>query len=82
MSWSRREFLYSIPLAGGALVVGVPLVARLALNGVPVVSLHLDQPYLDRTGTAEPYRPPAGLRSGDAIGGMSDMELSRYYGFI
>jgi hypothetical protein len=81
MSWSRREFLYSIPLAGGALVVGMPLVARLALNGVPVVSLHLDQPYLDLTGTAEPYRPPAGMRSADALAHMSDMELSRH-GFI
>jgi hypothetical protein len=82
MTWSRREFLYSIPLAGSALVIGTPLVARLALNGVPVLSLHLDQPYLDPTGTAEPYRPAAGLRSADAIAGMSDMELSRYYGFI
>lgn len=82
MTWSRREFLYSIPLAGGALVIGAPLVAHLAVNGVPVLSLHLDQPYLDPTGTAEPYRPPAGLRSADAIAGMSDMELSRYYGFI
>lgn len=82
MSWSRREFLYSAPLAGVALAVGTPLVARLALNGVPVLSLHLDQPYLDPTGTAQPYRPPAGMRSAEALACMSDMELSRYYGFI
>jgi hypothetical protein len=78
MSWSRREFLCTVPVAGGALVLAPTLV----LKGAPVLTLHLDQPYIDNTGMAEPYRPPAGLRSADALAGMSDMELSRYYGFI
>jgi hypothetical protein len=78
MSWSRREFLCTVPLAGGALVLAPTLV----LKQVPVLSLHLDRPYIDNAGRAQPYRPPAGLRSADAIAGMSDLELSRYYGFI
>lgn len=31
--------------------------------GAGVVSFHMDQPYLDTTGTAAPYHPPRGARS-------------------
>jgi hypothetical protein len=31
----------------------------------PVVAFHADQLYLDQSGLAEPYLPPAGLRSLD-----------------
>jgi hypothetical protein len=49
----------------------------------PVVSFHLDQPYLDLTGLEQPYVPPAGLRSGAPLAALSEQELlSRYYGFI
>lgn len=78
MICSRREFLWTIPLAGGALV----LMPSLVLKSGSVLSFHLDQPYVDPTGLDEPYRPPAGARSGAPLAAMSDMELSRYYGLI
>src|SRR4051794_12446499 len=48
----------------------------------PVVSFHLDQPYLDLTGLEKPYIPPAGMRSGAPLAGLSDEVFSRFYGFI
>lgn len=52
-------------------------------NKPPVVSFHLDQPYLDLTGLGEPYVPPAGLRSGAPLAAFSEEEmLGRFYGFI
>jgi len=49
----------------------------------PVISFHLDQPYLDLTGRETPYVPPAGMRSGAPLAALSEEEvLSRFYGFI
>jgi hypothetical protein len=49
----------------------------------PIVSFHLDQPYLDLTGLQKPYVPPVGTRSGASLAALSEEEvLSRYYGFI
>jgi hypothetical protein len=78
MICSRRDFLCTIPLAGGALV----LLPTLALKSASVVSFHMDQPYVDQTGMAEPFVPPAGMRSAAPLAAMSDLELSRYYGLI
>jgi hypothetical protein len=41
----------------------------------PIISFHLDQPYLDATGTGVPYEPPAGARGADALGALSEAEL-------
>ncbi len=38
----------------------------------PVVSFHLDQPYLDMTGRGIPYRPPPGMRSGQPVAELSE----------
>jgi len=52
-------------------------------TAAPVVSFHLDQPYLDLTGLEKPYVPPAGLRSGAPLAALSEEQvLSRFYGFI
>jgi hypothetical protein len=49
----------------------------------PVVSFHLDQPYLDLTGLEKPYVPPAGMRSGAPLAALGEEEVfSRLYGFI
>jgi hypothetical protein len=78
MSLSRRDFLFAVPAAGTAFA----LMPSLVFRNVPVVSFHLDQPYLDLTGLEKPYVPPVGMRSGEPLAAMSDDALSRYYGFI
>ena len=91
MSVSRREFLVRVPATGAALA----LMPSLAILGspqspggwqaphAPVVSFHLDQPYLDLTGLEKPYVPPAGMRSGAPLAALSEEEVfSRFYGFI
>jgi hypothetical protein len=88
---SRRNFVASaaalIGAATAVLVTEGPSVAaerasaptQQPASRTPVVSFHMDRPYLDSTGTAEPYRPPAGLRSGQAMEELSEAEfLSRH----
>ena len=48
----------------------------------PVVSFHLDQPYLDLTGRAIPYLPPAGLRSGQPLAQLSEFALRSAHPYI
>lgn len=73
---TRRTFMSAIALGGAALVVpaGALLaqIERAGGHGSPVVSFHMDQPYLDMTGTAVPYYPPAGVRSGDGAARLSE----------
>jgi hypothetical protein len=73
---TRRTFMGAIALGGAALVVpaGALLLQaeRAGGHSSPVVSFHMDQPYLDMTGTAIPYYPPPGVRSGDAAARLSE----------
>lgn len=73
---TRRTFMGVIALGGAALATpaGALLVQaeRAGEHGGPVVSFHMDQPYLDMTGTAVPYHPPAGVRSGDSAARLSE----------
>jgi hypothetical protein len=86
---SRRTFITTLATAG-SLLGAMPALAltrepapalsvssksaapRLA---TPILSFHLDQPYLDWTGEGIPYVPPAGARSGDAIACLSEADL-------
>jgi hypothetical protein len=68
-----------VPAAGAALA----LMPSFTIKNPPVVSFHLDQPYLDLTGLEKPYVPPAGMRSGAPLAALSEEQvLSRFYGFI
>jgi hypothetical protein len=78
MSYTRRDFLLTVPVAGGA----IALMPSLAITPVPVVAFHLDQPYVDLTGLEKPYVPPAGMRSGAPLADLGDEAFSRSYFFI
>ena len=73
---TRRAFVGAIALGGAALVVPAGALLgqaeRAGGRGSPVVSFHMDQPYLDTTGTAIPYYPPPGVRSGDSAARLSE----------
>ena len=43
----------------------------------PVVSFHMDRPYLDPTGMAKPYYPPRGLRSAEPAARLSEEAFRR-----
>jgi hypothetical protein len=81
---SRRGFLVSVTIAGGALptwraMSSIVEAGALATPSacVPVVSFHMDQPYLDLTGTGTPYVQPQGARSAEPLGACDDV-LLRY----
>ena len=48
-----------------------------AVPVAPVVGFMLDQPYLDFTGRATPYVPPAGLRSAESLANSVEAAFHR-----
>jgi hypothetical protein len=82
---TRRGFLGKLVVAGAA-VGGAWLIpdgmssAAVADSrevGIAVVSFHMDQPYLDTTGKAAPYHPPAGARSAAPVAHLSEEAFRR-----
>lgn len=84
---TRRAFVGALVIVGGT-------PACLAFTGptaepemsappgaTPVVSFHHDLPYLDHTGSAEPYLPPHGLRSAQAMGELDEAAFRSRYGY-
>jgi hypothetical protein len=47
----------------------------------PVVGYRLDRPYLDRSGTAQVYQPPAGARSGEGLAESSAADFIGQFGY-
>ena len=84
---TRRDFISELAFAGAAMApmamlpAGIfgpgPMCARAA-----VVSIHMDQPYLDTTGRALPYVPPNGVRAGAPVAHLSEAEFHRYFAYL
>ena len=74
---TRRGFGCSI--AAASTLAALPGLA--AASAAPVVAFHMDTPYVDWTGAAEPYRPPEGLRAGDGMAALADHELQGLHGW-
>ena len=76
---TRRDFMAEFAVAGAAIAAASvspsPIFAAMPRTRGAVVSIHLDQPYLDATGTAIPYRPPAGLRSAAPVAHLTETEF-------
>ena len=75
---TRRGFIANLASAGAAIaaasIAPVEMCAVARAPG-PVVSIHMDQPYIDPTGRAIPYIPPAGLRSAASAADLSEAEF-------
>jgi len=77
---SRRTFVEgAAAVAVTAAALALPALERGAVATrtrpamrAPVVTFHLDRPYLDLSGMSEPYVPPAGTRSGQPLADLSD----------
>ena len=82
---TRRRLLGSLAVAGaavgGAWLIPPDAPFRAAADSrefrVAVVSFHMDQPYLDTTGKAEPYYPPTGARSASPVAHLSEEAFLR-----
>jgi hypothetical protein len=79
---TRREFVAE--LAAGLAVVAVParICAPMPRGRMAVVSIHMDQPYLDTTGRALPYHPPAGLRAAAPVEHLSETEFRSRFVYL
>ncbi|MEJ1962273.1 MAG: hypothetical protein WDO56_12285 [Gammaproteobacteria bacterium] len=86
---TRRDFVARVA-AAGSLAGAVPALslaravapvtsaaAPRIRAAVPVVSFHLDRPYLDLSGEAIPYLPPAGARGAAPIALLGEADLFR-----
>jgi len=80
---TRRDFARMIAAAGAALAIApynsvlpeaMPVCGRRT-----VVSFHMDRLYLDSSGTAIPYHPPLGARSGQAAADLSEEDFRRRF---
>jgi len=83
---TRRDFVAQLAVAGAAIgaFTLTPGAAALAeapassrQNRQPVVSFHMDRPYIDPTGTAMPYLAPSGARSGAPAARFSEETFRR-----
>ena len=83
---TRRDFVAKLAVAGAAigafaLAPGAAWTAEASASPEqpckPVVSFHMDRPYLDLTGTAMPYLPPDGVRSGAPVARFSEEAFRR-----
>jgi hypothetical protein len=84
-SLARRDFMGALLGAAAALRMVRLVHLEAAFPGVssrPIVSFHLDQPYLDRSGTAVPYHPPAGARSAQIFSSLDEESLRRKHCYL
>jgi hypothetical protein len=79
---TRREFVAK--LAAGAALAAMPvkMCAATPRGRTAVVSIHMDQPYLDTTGRALPYDPPVGLRAAAPVAHLSETEFRSRFVYL
>ncbi len=81
---TRRDFMAELAVSGAAMATmamaqaGIFAVAQSGARAA-VVSIHMDQPYVDVTGRALPYVPPAGVRAGAPVDNLSEAEFRRHF---
>jgi hypothetical protein len=82
-SLKRRDFIGVLAGAAASLVL-TPTLNLSAVRSVPspVVSIHMDQPYLDWSGTATPYYPPPGARAGQTVAPLDEESLRFHYCYL
>ena len=84
---TRRDFISELAFAGAAMAPMAMLPAGIfaavpAVRTAAVVSIHMDQPYLDTTGRAFPYVPPNGVRAGAPVAHLSEAEFRRRFAYL
>jgi hypothetical protein len=84
---TRRDFISELAFAGAAMSPMAMLPAGIFAPGrmcarAAVVSIHMEQPYIDATGKELPYLPPDGLCAGAPVAHLSETEFRRYFAYL
>jgi hypothetical protein len=80
---TRRDFMAELAVASATMVAAVaPMPANIFAASPAVVSIHMDQPYIDTTGRALPYLPPSGVRAGASVAHLSESEFRRRFVYL
>jgi hypothetical protein len=81
---TRRDFLANVAAAGALAALPLPakFCAEMPFAPHPVVSIHMDQTYLDLSGRAVPYLPPAGVRGGAPVAHLTETEFRRSFVYL
>jgi hypothetical protein len=84
---TRRDFVAELAVAGAAMATLAVAPAKMFATAptgarTAVVSIHMDQPYLDPTGRALPYLPPDGVRAGASVAHLSESEFRRRFVYL
>jgi hypothetical protein len=77
---TRRDFIGELAAAGAAMAaIPTTVFAAIPHARSAVISIHMDQPYVDATGRALPYLPPDGLRGGTPVADLNETEFQRRF---
>ncbi|MDR3720987.1 MAG: twin-arginine translocation signal domain-containing protein [Candidatus Acidoferrales bacterium] len=84
---TRRDFIAELAFAGAAMAPIAMLPEGILAPGqmgarAAVVSIHMEQPYIDATGRALPYLPPDGLCAGAPVAHLSETEFRRRFVYL
>jgi hypothetical protein len=85
---TRRDFIVELAVSSAAIGAATgPFSANIfaaapAAAPTAIVSIHMDQPYIDTTGRALPYLPPGGVRAGASAAYLSETEFRRRYVYL
>jgi len=84
---TRRDFMAEMAAASAAMATMAMAPARIfapAPTGAraAVVSIHMDQLYIDASGRALPYLPPDGVRAGAPVAHLSEAEFRRRFVYL
>jgi len=85
--WLTRRAFIAGAVSGAALAAApLPFLGEVsAVAAEPrraVVTFYMDRLYFDRTGRVQPYRPPAGARSGAPVEYLSEEEFRRHFVYV
>jgi hypothetical protein len=78
---TRRHWLTGSLTLAGLLGSGASIRAAMTFGLAPGLSFHMDQPYWDASGTAQPYRHAHGLRGAAVLEQMDEEAMRRLWPF-
>jgi len=79
---TRREFMAELAIGAAFAAMPAKMYTARPPGRTDVVSIHMDQPYVDRTGRALPYCPPVGLRAAAPVAHLSETEFRSRFVYL